>query len=259
LLFLETIDAIWWHLLPTYDPISYNVPGGIMRDQIIQKRSTAAPFRLTAMALLLGMASVVAHAAPSVTLKSSATAVTVGQGVTLTGTATNGMLIISGPITFKDGGAQMTGSPVTASKGVASLVVAPFTTVGTHSYTGSYTFLGLPTVTSNPPVSVTVNKATPTVALGALPAATVGAVVDVSAQLGGGYKAGGEVTITDTTANTSVQGTLDASGKATVRMTFATPGTHSLKAAYAGDANNASAVSAAAALTAKNAISISMT
>jgi parallel beta-helix repeat protein len=84
-------------------------------------------------------------------------------------------------------------------------------------------------------------------------------VVDVSAQLGGGYKAGGEVTITDTTANTSVQGTLDASGKATVRMTFATPGTHSLKAAYAGDANNASAVSAAAALTAKNAISISMT
>jgi parallel beta-helix repeat protein len=232
-----------------------------MKDQSIQSRSNTAPFRLTAMAVLLGVASFGAHAAQTVTLTSNLAAVTVGQSITLTAKANNGLgTALKGPITFTDGANQVPGSPVNAVNSTATLTVSPITSVGVHNFAAAYTFTGL--VSSKPVASavlpVTVNKAVPTVALGALPAATVGSAVDVSAQLGGGYQAGGVVTITDTTANTSVQGTLDASGKATVRMTFATPGTHSLKAAYAGDANNASAVSAAAALTAKNAISINM-
>jgi hypothetical protein len=221
-----------------------------MKDQSIQSRSNTAPFRLTAMAVLLGVASFGAHAAQTVTLTSNLAAVTVGQSITLTAKANNGLgTALKGPITFTDGANQVPGSPVNAVNSTATLTVSPITSVGVHNFAAAYTFTGL--VSSKPVASavlpVTVNKAVPTVALAALPAATVGSAVDVSAQLGGGYKAGGVVTITDTTANTSAQGTLDASGKATVRMTFATPGTHSLKAAYAGDANNASAVTATAA------------
>lgn len=186
---------------------------------------------------LLGTASFATQAAMTVTLSSSSTSPTVGQTVTLTGTAKNGTLTISGPVTFKDG-STVIGS-VNASSGVAKLTTPAFTSPGSHSYTASYTFKSLfssTTVTSTA-VGVTVNKATSTTTLGSLPAATVGQPVALTAQVSG-YKPGGTVTFTDTTSKASVAATLDANGKASASMTFATGGAHTLTASYAGDTNN---------------------
>lgn len=200
---------------------------------------------------LLGATSFSAHAAMTVTLSSSGTTAQIGQTVTLTATAKNGWQTVSGPMTFKDGATALPGSPVNASSGVASLTTPVFTSAGTHSYTASYTFKSFfysTTVTSSA-VSVTVNKAASSTALGPLPAATVGQPVALTAQVSG-YKPGGTVTFIDMTSATSVAATLDASGKATASMTFTTGGTHTLTASYAGDANNtASSTASGAALT----------
>lgn len=171
-------------------------------------------------------------------LTSGANPAPVAQAVTLTATVTG--TNVTGNVTFKDGATTLGTGAVTA--GVATFA-ATFATSGTHSLTAVYAGnTNNLTSTSAAVVETVTARASTTVLTSSVNPANVGQSTTLTATITATGPTG-SVTFKDGAATLGT-GTVSA-GKATFAATFATAGSHSLTAVYAGDANNATSTSAA--------------
>ncbi|MFD1811913.1 beta strand repeat-containing protein [Rhodococcus gannanensis] len=162
----------------------------------------------------------------------------VGQAVDLTATVVPAEA--TGTVQFKDGATDI-GGPVPVNAGAATLNHT-FTTVGNHDITAVYSG----DATHNPSTStvsaVDVTVVGTTTGLSAPATAVTGAAVDLVASVDPA-NATGTVEFKD---GDVVLGTAPVTGgTATLSHTFTTAGSHSITAAYSGDASNAPSASAA--------------
>ncbi|EME17888.1 beta strand repeat-containing protein, partial [Rhodococcus triatomae] len=171
------------------------------------------------------------------TLSAPATSV-IGQAVDLT--ATVAPADATGTVQFKDGATDI-GAPVPVNAGSATLNHT-FTTVGNHDVTAVYNG----DATHNPSTSavsaVDVTVVGTTTGLSAPATAVTGDAVDLVASVDPADATGtvefkdGDVVLGAVPVN---------AGVATLNHTFTTAGSHSITAAYSGDASNAPSASAA--------------
>ena len=178
----------------------------------------------------------------TVTLVSSLNPANFGQTVTLTATVTTGAGTgsLTGTVAFTDGATVLAASlPLHA--GVATFTTTAFA-VGLHSLTASYSGdAGHFASTSTPALSQIVNEATVTSLTSSANPSQGGANVTftavVAASSGGGVAPDGNVIFSDgaTVIGTAV---LSGSGIASFSTTALANGTHSITAAYGGDAAN---------------------
>jgi hypothetical protein len=174
---------------------------------------------------------------------------TYGGGVTLTATVTSGA---TGWVSFQQNGVEIGAAPLVGN--TATLVTAGNLGAGSYNvvatYTGNTVFAASPSSAQ----AVTINKATPTVALGvaASPVGTgVADTLTATVTVPAGTAPTGTVTFFD--GGTQISGTgnlatvsqviVNQQGNpviqfvATFSPSFATAGTHNLSATYNGDAN----------------------
>jgi hypothetical protein len=192
--------------------------------------------------------SQVVNVASSTTVLASSSATSVfGQSITLTATVTSSSAgTRTGTVAFTDGGTTLATVAVNAA-GIATHTTAALG-VATHSlsalYSGDASF-----ATSTGALSQVVNKAATTTALASssnpsLIATSATFTATVTATAPGAGTAGGTVTFKDG-ATTLGTGTLDGSGVATYATSALALGTHSITAAYGGNASFVASTSAA--------------
>ncbi len=201
-----------------------------------------------AVLLNKGVASTVptGSAATTTTLSASATSVAKGSAVTLTATVSGTPGTPTGTVTFYDGGTQLgTAALTSATASYSTSTLA----AGTHSITASYGGDSNYMASNSSAVTITVNAlAATTTTLTASPTtAATGTTVSFTAMVTAATGSPtGTVTFLD---GTTPLGTATlSSGKAGYSTTSLAGGTHSITAAYGGDANDASSVSSAVTL-----------
>jgi len=181
-------------------------------------------------------------------LSSSANPSSAGASVQITATvsasgsnASTGTL--SGTITFTDGSTTIGTGTLNAS-GTATITTSTLA-LGAHSITASFAGSTYYAASTSTALTQTVQQATTSTLLAssANPAIVNAAVTYTATVAGNGATPTGVVTFKDGSA-TLGQGTL-AAGKATFAISTLTVGTHSIVAAYGGDANNVASSSAA--------------
>jgi len=202
------------------------------------------------------VSQVVSAAATTTSVTSSSNPSVVGQSVTYTATVSAsapGGGTPGGTVAFKDGATTLTcaGGTPTLSSGSTTCVVS-HASAGTRSITALYSGSANHLTSTSPAVGQVVGAAatTTTVTTSAQTvrtsqSVTYTATVATTAP-GGGVPAGGVTFKDGSTVITCSSGsqTLSASGVATCTTTFATAGTHSVTATYAGTANHSASTSA---------------
>lgn len=168
---------------------------------------------------------------PAVALTSSVNPVLVNGNTTLTATVTSPYGTPSGTVTFMDGSTAL-GTATLNSSGVATLTVS-FSTAGNHPLTVSYPGAGYFQAANSAILNETVNTLGTNLSLGSsVNPVNVNAstVLTATASSTSGTPSG-TITFLD---GTTVLGTaaLNASGIATLTVSFSTPGTHPLTASY---------------------------
>jgi MYXO-CTERM domain-containing protein len=140
----------------------------------------------------------------------------------------------SGTVTFKDG-ATILGTGTLGAGGIATFATTTLT-VGAHSITAAYGGSASYDVSTSATLTQNVNAAAATVALKAAPSpATYGGAVTLTATLtGANGTPTGTIAFTDGVTALG-NGTLSASGVATLSVPKLAAGTHTLGAAYSGD------------------------
>jgi hypothetical protein len=187
-------------------------------------------------------AETVNKAATTAALAASPNPATAGTAVTLS--AAVSPATATGTVQFLDGATVVGTVPV--SGGVAVLTVTSFA-AGTHSITATYSGDANNSGSTSAVVAETVNKAATTAALVATPnPATAGTAVTLSAAVSPAT-ATGTVQFLDG-ATVLGAATLNR-GLASLTTSTLAAGTHSITAAYSGDANNSGSTSAAVAET----------
>jgi hypothetical protein len=186
-------------------------------------------------------------AATTTALGSSATSSVVGESITLTAivsvTAPGGGTP-AGTVAFSDGSTAVTGCAASAlnGSGVATCTAAP-ATVGSHSFTATYSGSGSHGTSTSPVVVDAVFQASTATALGSSSsAAVVGEPVTYTASIGvappGSGSPTGTVAFTDNgTTITGCGAVVVTAGSATCAATYLSPGTHPILATYSGDTN----------------------
>lgn len=188
--------------------------------------------------LTLGTVSVTVIGVPSTTTLASTGTLVYGDTTTLTATVTGSGGAPTGSVQFMDGGVNL-GAAQTLSGGTASLTVN--LAAGSHMFTAAY--LGDSTfTTSSAGTSVAATVIAKAQAVSAVTAASVAinpagttAVTVTVPVIGGGVVPTGTVSLTD--AGMSVGAGPLVGGKATVTVTLATMGAHTITAVYSGDGN----------------------
>lgn len=180
---------------------------------------------------ITGSATVVVVTTPSVSLASSVNPVNVGANTTLTATVTSPYGTPTGTVTFMDGSTAI-GTGTLNSSGVATLTVS-FSTAGNHPLTVSYPGAGYFQAASSAVLNETVQSFATTISLtSSVNPSNVNAstVLTATATSTSGTPTG-TITFLD---GSTVLGTapLNASGVATLTVSFSTPGTHPLTASY---------------------------
>ncbi len=168
---------------------------------------------------------------PAVSLTSSVNPVNVGANTILTATVSSPYGTPSGTVTFMDG-ATVLGTGTLNSSGVATLTVS-FATAGTHPLTVSYPGAGYFQAANSAVLDETVQTLGTTIALtSSVNPVNVNAttLLTATATSTSGTPTG-TITFLD---GATVLGTvpLNASGVATLTVSFSTPGTHPITASY---------------------------
>jgi Big-like domain-containing protein len=173
--------------------------------------------------------------ATSVTLGSSSNPSTYAQPVTFTATVipASGSAILTGSVTFKDGGTTL-GSSVLNSAGVAFLTLNALA-VGSHSitalYSGDFNFAG----STSAALSQAVNSAVTTTAVSSsLNPSVYAQNVTFSAAVSPAIATG---TVQFQDGVTALGSAAISGGKASFSTSSLVVGSHSITAAYAGDSN----------------------
>ncbi|WP_197034863.1 Ig-like domain repeat protein [Herbaspirillum sp. RV1423] len=181
---------------------------------------------------------------PGIAVTVSSASVSVGSAVTISATLT-GAASPGGTVTFKNGTATLGTASIS---GVTAILTTSSLTVGPHSITAVYGGDANNIAVTSGAVSVSVVQMTPTVALGLSAAsAPYGTALILTATFSGGSAPGGTVVFKD---GASTLGSAGVSGTtATLSIATLAVGLHTLTAEYGGDANNTTAVSAAALVT----------
>lgn len=182
--------------------------------------------------------------ATTLVLGSSANPETVTNNVTFSVTASAASGVPTGSIVFSDGGTALGSGTINAS-GVASFAIATLSP-GQHNITASYAGDATDAASQSNGLTQTIAQAATTTTLGASSATTtVGLSVTFNATVtsnGGPTPTGSVVFMEGSVTLGSVA--LNSSGAATLAISNLTPGTHSITAAYAGDANSVASTSA---------------
>lgn len=179
--------------------------------------------------------------ASAVTVSSSAPSISAGQGVTFTATVTGAAP--TGNVQFRDGASNL-GSPVSLGAGVATLSTNLLVTVGSHSITALYSGDSNNAPSTSAAFAQAVTKASPAVDIASsAPSSIEGQSVTFTATVTGIYPAG-TVQFKDGVTNLDAPVTLN-SGVAILTTAALGAGSHSITAAYAGDANNFGSTSSA--------------
>ncbi|MBN9221586.1 MAG: Ig-like domain repeat protein [Mesorhizobium sp.] len=191
----------------------------------------------------------VGKATPTLSVSASDSAPTLGASVTFTAELT-ASASPTGTVTFKDGSTTIGTGTISGTTATYSTTVL---SVGEHTITAEYAGDTENNGATSAAITVTVAKATPTLAVSASDSAPVlGASVTFTAELTGGASPTGTVTFKD---GSTTLGTRTISGTtATYSTTALTVGGHSITAEYAGDADNADATSAAITVTVAKAV-----
>jgi large repetitive protein len=179
-----------------------------------------------------------------------------GKPVTLTVTVTSPTGIPTGNVVFRDGAVNI-GQGTLSAQGIATLSTSSLT-VGAHTLTGVYQGDGNYTVSTSAPLVETISLATTGLML-ASPAGPVdvGTVVTFTAGLtSNGVAPTGALTLRDGSAVIATQNVTNI-GAFTFSVSTLAIGTHTLTAAYAGDANNSAATSNVTTITVQQAATIS--
>lgn len=186
--------------------------------------STAAAQQLTIL-----------KAAPSLSIASAANPSLGGATVNLTATLTSGVNSPSGLVTWTDNGAPLGTSQLRANA-VATFASAAFS-VGQHLIAASYPGDASNSAATSPTLTQVVQIAASSVALTSNQnPAVVGDSVNYLVHVTGtGGQPSGSVTVKDGSTNLGTV-VIDGSGNAALPVTVSGPGTHTLVAAYAGDA-----------------------
>jgi large repetitive protein len=185
----------------------------------------------------------VQQAVTSGTLIASANPSVAGKSDTLTVSITSNGGVPTGIVTFMDG-TTVLGTAALNAQGIASFTVPSFST-GTHSitavYLGDNNNLG-----TTPALTLTVQQATTGVVISTSGSpSTAGLPITLSATVtGNGSAPTGSVTFYDGAAAVGTS-PINAAGLGTISLSSLTVGSHSLTAAYSGDAYNATSVSPA--------------
>ena len=179
----------------------------------------------------------------TVTANSSSTAIsssvnpsTFGQSVTFTATVSGTGGTPTGTVTFKDGAATL-GTGTLNGSGQTTFSTTSLTT-GSHSITANYGGDSNFASSVSAVLTQTVNQSSSTTGVtSSLNPSTYGAVVTFTATVSGvGGTPTGTVTFKDG-ATTLGSGTLNGSGQTTLSVNSLSVGSHSITAAYSGDAN----------------------
>jgi hypothetical protein len=141
-----------------------------------------------------------------------------------------------GPVTFMDG-TTVLGTATIDGSGTATLTL-PSLALGPHSITASTPADTNHNPATSPATSVTVYKATPTVTVVVTGAGTYGSTETITATLPAGTPGAVTGTVTFVSGGTTLgQGTVNASGVATITTTSLPAGNDSITANYGGDSN----------------------
>jgi large repetitive protein len=175
-----------------------------------------------------------------------------GQMVTLTATVSSHTGVPTGNVVFQDGSNSL-GQGLLNAQGVATLSSSTLL-VGPHTLTAVYQGDGSYTSSTSAPLLETITLATTGLTLAtATNPVVVGTSVTFSATLtGNGVAPTGALTLRDGSAVIATQNVTNT-GTFTFTVSSLAIGAHSLTAAYAGDANNAAAVSSSIAVTVQQA------
>jgi hypothetical protein len=192
---------------------------------------------------------VVQSSSTTTLLSLSASTVVAAKPLTLTATVNNAGVKATGNVTFTDGGTTL-GTATLNAQAVAALTVSTLP-VGSHNIVATYNGDTNYNVSSSTASPVTVTIGNTALTLNATPnRATAGDSVTLTPTLttDGVLPANPSVTLLDNGVTLSTQ-TLNAQGTASFLTTTLAVGTHNITAQYGGNANNASAQSAAITVT----------
>jgi hypothetical protein len=177
--------------------------------------------------------------ASSTSLSASTTSLTAGQSVTLTATVTGSSP--TGTVQFKDGATAL-GSPVALNTNQASLSTN-LLSVGSHSITAVFSGDAANSASTSSEVVINVTTVVSALSLTSSKAtSSPGESVTFTATVSG-QSPSGSVQFKD--GSTSLGSATINAGIATFSTTALSAGTHSITAAYSGDAYNSASVSAA--------------
>jgi RHS repeat-associated protein len=185
---------------------------------------------------------VVSKSATTSTVASSLNPAGFGASITLSASVTG--YTPTGTVTFKDGATTLgTGTLVgTVNTRTATLAIATLS-LATHPITVVYAGDTLNTTSTSAALSQVVTaKATTNALTSSLASSGAGVSVTLTSTISGGSSPTGTVTFYD--GATAIGTGAVASSKATLAIATLSVGTHSIKATYGGDANNAASTSA---------------
>ncbi|MGQ0795538.1 MAG: Ig-like domain repeat protein, partial [Nitrosopumilaceae archaeon] len=216
---------------------SFNVPtstaGGHSVSASDGTRTATSTFTVTTAPLLPSTTTISSGSNPSVT----------GQSVTLSATVTGSGGTPTGTVTFYDGATSIgTG---TLSSGTTSITTSSLS-VGAHTITASYGGNSAYNSSTSSSISQTVNKGnTSTVVTSNINPSNVGQSVTFTATISAVSPASGTRTgtVTFRDGTTTLGSSTLVGNVATYSTSSLTDGTHSITAAYAGDANYNSSTS----------------
>jgi hypothetical protein len=186
----------------------------------------------------------VVNANTQVALTASANPATYGSPLTLQAVITSNGGVPTGPVTFTDGAATI-GSAVLNASGTATLTLSTLAP-GVHTVVANYAGNGQASASVSSPLSLSVRQtAQVALASSANPSPTLSAVTfTVTVTNAGQDVPTGTITFTDGGSQLGTA-TLNGSGVATLTVQQLSAASHSITAAYAGDATNFTATSAA--------------
>lgn len=187
------------------------------------------------------LAQTVQQATTSVVFGTSANPITAGLPLTLTASVKGNGGLPSGPISFKDGSAIL--ASVATNGGIASYTTSALS-VGPHALTAVYGGDSADGASTSTPIAQVVLLATTRTALVSTPNPSAqGGLVNFAVTVtGNGATPGGVVTLLDgvTAIGSS---SLNAAGIASFSTSQLSPGSHTITASYAGDANDGNSIS----------------